>query len=690
MIKRATYFRGLLLSPILLFFLCSGCNTGKNTATTRAFHEFTTRYNVYHNAEQAYQEALEEQLRTFTDSFDVLLPIYTRTIQFDKNLPGGPFDGVVERMSRAISTHSITAKPRRDPTKRQSPEYREWLQREEFNPFLSNAWMLLGKAHVQNGDLEEALAVFSYIGRTFPHEEEVVHEASIWMLRCYTEQNSIYQAEKISSVLRLAKLPNRLQPLFDETYTAYLLKRGDYSQAIPMLQQVVSNEKSTLQKKRLQYLMAQLLQITGEQEKAYQAFERVKGLTTPFPLALHATIGQLALSSGEQKSKHAKALARMKPKATDEQLNQIDLALAGTLPSGVGSALTAAEKTDSTHHVNESQVRMAMEHDSLYQVTYQAFMKGDTTSVGLAAAHFSSRFPQSAWLPQIKQMHQLSSSGNIPKDSPPGSAWNSFTQQRNDMASEEGSRFLPERNGPHLLLLAYENSRIDRNKLLFTTAAYNFSQFRLRTFHLTFRPLGAQEALLVSPFHSYNDAHRYALMLLSDSLFTSTIPEGLTPVVISEENLSRLNRSGDIEAYYSFAENELEEAPLHYRPVESIVVQENATVQAAQNKKIVPLDSTVRTTLQPVKVSTGNTRQTTDRLTPDELRAKLEQNARQAIEQLPQHVETKDREKRLKERERERERLIRLREKEMKERARKREEQIKKREKERKQKIRNR
>ena len=258
---------------------------------------------------------LEEQLSNFSDTFDTFLPIYPSFSPANKSMPGGPFDGVVEKMSDAIRKHSITAKPRRDPSKRHSAEYREWLQQEEFNPFLSNAWMLLGKAHLQNGDLEEAMAVFSYIGHTFPHNREITNEASIMLLRCYTEQNSFYQAEKITDMLRTTNLSAELKPLFTEAYAAYLLKRGHYQQAVSLLRQVVKNEKLPLQKKRLRYLLGQLFLHLGKQEEAYRAFESVQGLTTPLPLSLHATMNQLTLSTGESKRKHERLLRRIKQKA---------------------------------------------------------------------------------------------------------------------------------------------------------------------------------------------------------------------------------------------------------------------------------------------------------------------------------------------------------------------------------------
>ena len=141
------------------------------------------------------------------------------------------------------------------------------------------------------------------ISRINRHDEKVV-QAAILMMRCYTEQNRL-SAEQSARVLLTTNLPDNLQPLFDETYTDYLLKKGDYNASIPWLKRVISNEKVQSQKRRLSYLLGQLLQLTGEREAAYQAFEDVKGLSTPFDLQLQATMSQytLALQSKQPKLK---------------------------------------------------------------------------------------------------------------------------------------------------------------------------------------------------------------------------------------------------------------------------------------------------------------------------------------------------------------------------------------------------
>ena len=53
-----------------------GCSTKKNTAATRAYHELTTRYNVYFNAEEAYNEALKQIYDTPKDNYDELKTLF--------------------------------------------------------------------------------------------------------------------------------------------------------------------------------------------------------------------------------------------------------------------------------------------------------------------------------------------------------------------------------------------------------------------------------------------------------------------------------------------------------------------------------------------------------------------------------------------------------------------------------------
>lgn len=291
-----------LVSAILLLF---GCSPQKNTRGSRAYHELTTRYNVYFNAQTAYEDAVDALFENHKENYSELLPIYPNsTVPGDTAMkqPGEPFDRVIEKTTKAIQEHSIAAKPMRDPAQMKKQEYRDWLRQSEFNPFIDQAWLLMGKAHIQNKDYAQALAVLSQTARLFSHDIYTVSEAQLWMLRAYTEMGWFTDAETVASTLKSRKLPRDLQRLFNEFFTFYLLRRNNTEEAIPFLTETIRGEKNRLQKQRLQFLLGQLYAQTGAENSAYTAFEKLKGIAVPHEIELNAILAQAQVSGDTQKT----------------------------------------------------------------------------------------------------------------------------------------------------------------------------------------------------------------------------------------------------------------------------------------------------------------------------------------------------------------------------------------------------
>lgn len=281
--------------------LIFGCSTKKNSSATRAYHEFTTRYNIYFNAEEAYNETLKSIMESRIDNYHDLLPMYPNSSVLNDTVvkqPGGPFDKVVEKMARAIQEHSITVKPRRDPSQPNTQQYRDWLRQSEFNPFIDRAWLLMGKAHVQNKDYTEAVSVLSQTVRLFNYDIDVVSEAQIWMMRAYAEMGWFLDAENLAATLQVRSLPKNLRNEFNEFYAFLLLRKKDYRDAVPFLIQTIGNEKSKIRKRRLQFLLGQIYTDLGERENAYKAFGQIKGLSTPYEETFNALMAQSQVTTG--------------------------------------------------------------------------------------------------------------------------------------------------------------------------------------------------------------------------------------------------------------------------------------------------------------------------------------------------------------------------------------------------------
>ncbi|MDR2682262.1 MAG: tetratricopeptide repeat protein [Dysgonamonadaceae bacterium] len=320
----------LKLRYILAAFGCLAllvaCTSAKNTAGTRWYHSFNTRYNVYFNGETAYQAALKAQQEGYEDNYSKMLPMFViSALPKDKTGTGGPFDKAIEKSVKAIKTHSIQTKPEKQPAKQNDPHYREWMNRTEYNPFLHHAWLLMAKSQFHNGDFLEAASSFSYISRLYLTQPEIALNAKIWQARCYTEIAWFYEAEDILSKVRKDGLPPSLRDWYDTVYADFLIQQKRYAEAVPYLQTAVRAEKNRGQKDRERYLLGQIYSTLGETSLAYETFGKVSGA---YPLEFAAKIRQTEVLAGIPPERIARQLRKMaKSSKNKNYLDQIYYAL---------------------------------------------------------------------------------------------------------------------------------------------------------------------------------------------------------------------------------------------------------------------------------------------------------------------------------------------------------------------------
>lgn len=293
-----------ILTSLLVMAIFYGCSPKKNTRSTRAYHELTTRYNVFFNAQDSYNESLNSIYENHKDNWHSLLPLYPNSRDANDTIQkslGGPFDRVVDKTTKAIQEHSISSKPKRDRDKMSSQQYRDWLRQNEFNPFIDQAWLLMGKAHVQNGDYMEAISVFANTIRLFSYDMDVVSESQIWLIRAYSEIGWYTDAEVLIDGLMARGLPQQLEADFLGAHTHLLIKQEKYEDAIPFLNAAISTERNTVQRRRMQFLLGQLYAQLGSNSQAYDSFEKVKGLNTPYEASLNAMIAQSRVASDNKR-----------------------------------------------------------------------------------------------------------------------------------------------------------------------------------------------------------------------------------------------------------------------------------------------------------------------------------------------------------------------------------------------------
>lgn len=300
------------LATLLLLLICTcGCNTKNNTALTRQWQAFTTRYNVYYNGHEAFKNSLADMERDYEDDYTRMLLTHPADARGDQKMPQpkGDFKRSIEKMQKAIQLHSIKKKPVK---KKGTQKEKDFRAREEFNPFLHNAWLMMGKSQYYNGDFAGAASTFSYISKHFKWLPDVTTEALLWQARSYAALGWTYEAENVLHTIKDTQLTNtNLRNLYNLTEASYLVRSAQYEKAVKFLTDAAKNASGS-QKNRLWFLLGQVYTQLGKKDDAYAAYKEAgKGASTAYRTKFNARIKRSEVYSGKDISKEVRSLQAM-------------------------------------------------------------------------------------------------------------------------------------------------------------------------------------------------------------------------------------------------------------------------------------------------------------------------------------------------------------------------------------------
>lgn len=304
------------------------CSTKKNTAFSRQYQAFTTRYNVYYNGSEHFKEQLKMMEDKYEDDYTRILLMHPAEARANTRMPQptGDFKRTIEKMQKAIQLHSIKKKPKKKGNSKKDKEFRN---REEFNPFLHNAWVMMGKAQYYNGDFLGAASTFFYISKHFSWLPDIVTEALLWQARSYCALDWNYEAENILVHIDDKTLTtNDLKSLYNFVQADYLIREQRYEEALPYLETAAKNAKGS-QKNRLYFLLGQIYSRQGNNNAAYLAYKEAgAGSGTAYRTKFNARIKQSEVYTGSNIKKEVNSLRSMtRYERNKEFLDQIYYAI---------------------------------------------------------------------------------------------------------------------------------------------------------------------------------------------------------------------------------------------------------------------------------------------------------------------------------------------------------------------------
>ncbi len=254
----------ICLTVVLLSVLSNSC---------QVYHNTTARFNSYFLAKEKMKESEEQLFSNTQDDFNDLLPVL---IHLDTNASRSQkpsFDYVIEKASLPIELHPTS----------------KWID---------NAWLVVGKARLYQGDYMNAIHTFKYVN-TISTENNARHEAIVLLLRCFWETEQYKNMELTKEYIRKkinVPFNNQNTREYHLIFSAYHQEKANYALAVQHLELAIPLVRKRNEKARFFYIMGQMYSLMADPQKAYQAYRKALRYAPTYELEFNARLKSFGLS----------------------------------------------------------------------------------------------------------------------------------------------------------------------------------------------------------------------------------------------------------------------------------------------------------------------------------------------------------------------------------------------------------
>lgn len=324
MASRITSYKYLLLAGLSLILVT--CSVEKNTDATRFFHSLTARYNIYFNGYESFKTGLAKIVNGHRDDFAEILNVFEYSDPSTVSMGAGDMERAIQKASKLISLKSITAKPETKSKRDISEKEKKLLDQKEYNEWVDDSYLLIGKARFYKHEFVAAEDVFNYCIAE-ANDPDIKTEASIWLARTNIENKNYGEASRLLNELEITEESGKsLQSMYFTTLADLFNKQKRYAEAIEPLSKAVPLVSGKLTRYRLTYLLAQLYEQTGNSQQATSFYRKVVKMNPPYEVEFNARIniaGVFDVSTGnpaEIKKELGKMLRDSKNKEFHDQI----------------------------------------------------------------------------------------------------------------------------------------------------------------------------------------------------------------------------------------------------------------------------------------------------------------------------------------------------------------------------------
>jgi tetratricopeptide (TPR) repeat protein len=290
----------------LLSFVMFGCSTSRNTYFNRKYHDLTAYYNVYFNGQESLKQAYKKAEALEAQNFDEILPVFSFEYEQVSGLVSAEMQRAIDKGNKMIEKHSITAKPKRK--KNMNREQREFYNKKEFNRFVDDAHLVMGKANLYLHEYPVSEEKFALIVTEYPKETSA-YDAQAYQAILFSQNRQYVNAEDLlASLSKKQDIPRKTKSLIDEAFADMYIKQNKYQEAIPYLEKALKQAKGKNKKIRFNYILGQLYQKTNNNSKSVEHFSKVLKKNPPYLTAFSAEMSMAYTYSSETQKNNVRKI----------------------------------------------------------------------------------------------------------------------------------------------------------------------------------------------------------------------------------------------------------------------------------------------------------------------------------------------------------------------------------------------
>jgi tetratricopeptide (TPR) repeat protein len=168
-----------------------------------------------------------------------------------------------------------------------------FFNNKEFNPWIREAYMLIGKSYFYKQDYPMARRTFEFVIKTY-NDNPVKYKAMLWQALSSMELGDYNRAEPmldmVQNMIRQGKAPESNEEMLSLCNANFYILQKNYPPAIEFLNRAIELGPTRSMKTRCLFILGQIYQNTGQFDEASKYYQMVIKRNASFEMEFNAKI----------------------------------------------------------------------------------------------------------------------------------------------------------------------------------------------------------------------------------------------------------------------------------------------------------------------------------------------------------------------------------------------------------------